>query len=462
MFRKYIGTKAFYKRLLKLMVPILIQNGITNFVNMLDNIMIGSVGTAEMNGVAVMNQIIMVFTLCIFGAVSGAGIFGAQYAGSGDDAGVRDTFRFKLMFCTVLTAAFITVFLVYGDNLVSLFLHEQNSGISAADVMLHAKTYLRVMVYGFLPAAIIQCYASTLRETGKTVLPMVAGLIAVGINLTLNYILIYGHFGAPALGVKGAAIATVISRYAELAIIAAVTFIKRAENRFIIGAFRSLRVPLPLVGGIFRRGLPLMFNETMWSAGIAFINQSYSRRGLDVVAAVNIMQTFSNVFSVAFLSVGAAIGIVLGQMLGAGKTAEARESAKKLIAFSVVISLSVAVIFSLCAPFIPMLYNTDENVRSLATSLMIICAFTMPLDSFANASYFTLRSGGQAFITILFDSGFVWAIAVPLSYFLSKYTSLPILPLYAICQSANFLKDVLGYVFVHRGTWAKKLVHGGE
>ena len=157
MFRKYIGTKAFYKRLLKLMVPILIQNGITNFVNMLDNIMIGSVGTAEMNGVAVMNQIIMVFTLCIFGAVSGAGIFGAQYAGSGDDGGVRDTFRFKLMFCTVLTAAFITVFLVYGDNLVSLFLHEQNSGISAADVMLHAKTYLRVMVYGFIPAAIIQC-----------------------------------------------------------------------------------------------------------------------------------------------------------------------------------------------------------------------------------------------------------------------------------------------------------------
>ncbi|MBO5421862.1 MAG: MATE family efflux transporter [Clostridia bacterium] len=458
MLKKFIGDKLFYKQVFTLMIPILIQNGITNFVNMLDNLMVGQVGQTEMIGVSVANQLIFVFNLCIFGAVSGAGIFGAQFVGSGDTKGLRDTFRFKVIFCTSLTAGVILLFFFGGDFLINLYLKGEGSADDVALSFRAGRDYLNVMLVGLIPASLVQCYSSTLRETGKTMPPMVAGLIAVGVNLVFNYILIFGHFGAPKLGVVGAAIATVFSRFVELAIVAIWTHKNKETNKFIIGAYISFRVPLDLVKKIAQKGLPLMLNETMWAAGLAFVNQCYSEEGLAVVAANNIVQTFFNVFAVAFQAVGVSIGIVLGQLLGAGKIKDVKESSVKLIAFSVFISLIVMVAFFVSAEFIPDLYKLDPDVRILATRLMQICALAIPFDAIANASYFTLRSGGQAIITIIFDSGFVWVTMAPLAFVLCTFTGLTIIPIFACCQAMNALKAALGLYFVKKEKWIKKIV----
>ena len=251
--RKYIGDRAFYKRVLALMIPIMVQNGITNFVSMLDNIMVGRLGTAQMSGVAVANQLVMVFNICIFGAVSGAGIFGAQFFGKGDNENVRNTFRFKLIFCTVLSVIGITILLLFGKSLSALYLKGEGSPETAAQTLKAATDYIKVIVIGFVPHAITQSYASTLRETDKAVTPMVAGLIAVCVNLTFNYLLIFGKFGFPYMGVKGAAIATVMSRFVEVAFLIITTYKKRAENPFIIGAFKTLAVPAALIFAIIKR-----------------------------------------------------------------------------------------------------------------------------------------------------------------------------------------------------------------
>lgn len=458
MFRKLIGTRAFYRHVLLLAVPIMIQNGITNFVNMLDNVMVGSLGTHEMTGVAVSNQLMFVFNLCIFGAVSGAGIFGAQFFGKGDVRGVRDTFRFKLIFCTLLALGGILLFLTAGSPLVSLYLQGEGTAESARASLGFGLEYLHIMLIGLIPYTLVQCYASTLRETGKTILPMAAGLVAVLVNLALNAMLIYGYLGAPALGVKGAAIATVVSRFVELFIIAFYTHSRSKENTFIIGAYRSLRVPMRLVRQIIWRGLPLMLNETLWSAGIATINQCYSMRGLDVVAANNINQTFFNVFSVAFMAVGVSIGIIVGQQLGAGDMKGARESSYKLIAFSVFVSTIFATAYAIFAIFIPQVYNVDDSVRSLATALMQISALTMPIDAFAHGSYFTLRSGGKTLVTFLFDSCFAWCVTASAAFLLVHFTALPIIPLYAICTGLNFFKCVVGFILVKKGVWLQNIV----
>lgn len=462
MFRKLIGTRAFYRHVLLLAVPIMIQNGITNFVNMLDNVMVGSLGTHEMTGVAVSNQLMFVFNLCIFGAVSGAGIFGAQFFGKKDVKGVRDTFRFKILFCTLLAVGGIVLLLTAGDALVSLYLQGEGSAQSVTASLSFALDYVRIMLIGLVPYTHVQCYASTLRETGKTLLPMVAGLVAVLVNLCLNAILIYGYLGAPALGVKGAAIATVISRFVELLIIALWTHLKSKENTFIVGAYRSLRVPMKLVRSIAWRGFPLMLNETLWSAGIATINQCYSMRGLDVVAAININQTFFNVFSVAFMAVGVSIGIIVGQQLGAGDMEGAKDSSRKLIAFSVFISTVFATAYAIFAIVIPQVYNVEPSVRTLATALMQISALTMPIDAFAHGSYFTLRSGGKTIITFLFDSCFAWCVTASAAFLLVHLTSLPIIPLYAICTGLNFFKCVVGFVLVKRGVWLQNIVQGSQ
>ena len=458
MFKKLIGSKQFYKNVLTLMIPIMIQNGITNFVNMLDNVMVGRIGTVEMNGVAVANQLIFVFNLCIFGAVSGAGIFSAQYHGSGDREGVRDTFRFKVVSCLLLTLLGIGVFLGFGNTLSGLYLRGEGDPAEAAAALAFSRQYMLVMLIGLIPYTIVQCYSSTLRETGKAKIPMYAGLLAVSVNLCLNYVLIFGHFGAPKLGVVGAAIATVTSRFVELAFIAGWTDKHKSENPFIIGAFASLRVPKKLTKEIILRGLPLMLNETMWAMGMAFLNQCYSSRSLNVVGANNISSTFWNVFSVAFMAVGAAIGIILGQVLGAGKKEEARDTSWKLIAFSVTVSVVVGVVYFFAAEFIPQFYNTTDEIRLLATRIMQITAICMPLDAFANACYFTLRSGGQVMITILFDSCFVWVINIPVVLVLTYLTAMPILPLYAISQCLPLLKCCLGFVFVKKGIWIKNIV----
>ena len=458
MLKHYIGDRAFYKRVMALALPIMIQNGITNFVNMLDNVMVGQVGTVEMNGVTVANQLIFVFNLCIFGAVSGAGIFGAQFAGNGDHKGIAHTLRFKLLFCTLLTVIGIGVFLLWGDGLVGLYLRGEGDPADAAASLDFARQYIRIMLVGLLPYTVVQCYASTLRETGQTVPPMVAGSVAVGVNLVLNSLLIFGLLGFPKLGVAGAAVATVISRFAELGMVVVWTHTHKERNRYAEGLYRSLTIPRHLVGQIFVKGMPLMVNEALWSLGMATLSQQYSLRGLNVVSANNICQTFFNVFSVAFMAVGVTVGILLGQQLGAGDREGARDASRKLIAFSVMVGVVVAVAYALCAGLIPRLYNTTDDVRGLSTGLMLICAAAMPIDAFAHASYFTLRSGGKAFITFLFDSGFMWVVSVPLAFVLVQFTDLHILWVYAACQGINLVKCILGGILIKQGSWIRTIV----
>ncbi len=455
---RLFGDKLFYKRILALMIPIMIQNGITNLVNMLDNIMVGQVGTVEMTGVAVSNQLLFVFNLCIFGAVSGAGIFGAQFFGKKDHEGVRYTFRFKMIFCLLLCLIGLAILGFGGKGLIGLYLSGDGSVADAAASLAHGYKYLLIMLIGLIPYTVVQCYASTLRETGHTVLPMVGGVVAVLINLALNYILIFGHLGAPKMGVAGAAVATVISRFAELLIVLIWVWIHKKEHPFVVGAYRSLYVPAALIRQIALKGLPLMANETLWAAGVAIVNQLYSVRGLDVVAANNISQTFWNVFSVAFLAVGGAIGIVLGQMLGAGEEDEARLTATRLLTFSFLLSIGVALCYALAAEFIPAAYNTTVEVRQLSTRLMQICALAMPLDACANACYFTLRSGGKTLITFLFDSVFVWVIQASVVMVLVYFTDMAILPLFFISQMLNIIKAITGIVLVNKGIWVKNIV----
>ena len=458
MLDKYIGNRAFYSKMLKLSVPIMIQNGITAFVNMLDNIMVGSLGSEEMTGVAVANQLIFIFNLGIFGILSGAGLFSAQFKGKSDHDGIRHTFRFKMIAGIGITAAIMAVFFFFGRPLCNLYMQGQEGGIDPVATLDFAYEYILIMLIGLIPYTVAQCYASTQRDMSLPMSSMVAGVVAVMVNLVLNWVLIFGHLGAPALGVAGAAIATVISRFAELAIVVLWTHTHKKVFPFIKGAYRSLYVPKRLVAQIIAKGLPLMLNETIWALGIAILGQCYSVRGLDVVAANNISQTFLNVFAVTFRSAGTAIGILMGQLLGGKQWDKAKNESSKMLTFSVGLSLITALAFALCSGIIPNLYETSDTVRHLATSLMLITACVQPLEAYVHAAYFILRSGGRTGVTILFDCGYVWGISIPVAAILSYATSLPILPLFAIVQSLTLLKCVAGGILVHKGIWIRNIV----
>lgn len=456
--KKFIGNKTFYKMVLAVAIPIMVQNGITNFVGLLDNIMVGQVGTEQMTGVAIVNQLMFVFNICIFGGISGAGIFGAQFYGNKNFEGLRNTFRFKILICTFITVAGILVFLAGGDSLISLYLHEGSDVGDIAMALQYGKRYLWIMLFGTVPFAAVQIYSSTLRETGETYLPMKAGIAAVFVNLVLNYLLIFGKFGVPRLGVEGAAYATVVSRFVEAFITVLWTHKHKERNAFIPGVYRTLRIPLRLTKQIIFRGTPLMLNEALWAGGMAVMMQCYSIRGLAVVAGMNISSTISNLFNVVFIALGSAISIIVGQLLGAGKMEEAKDTDRKLIFFSVMSCLFIGLCMAAVSPVFPKMYNTTDEVRHLSTWFILISALIMPLNAFTHATYFTLRSGGKTMITFLFDSVYVWVVSIPLAFCLTRFTGLHIIPLYLVCQSVEIVKCVIGFILVKKGVWLQNIV----
>lgn len=462
MLKKYFGDRKFYKMVLLLAIPIMIQNGITNFVNMLDNVMVGQLGTEAMSAVSIVNNLMFVFNLTVFGAISSAGIFTAQYHGFGDRNGIRNTFRFKLIIIAVTGVIGIVAFIAGGDMLINMFLHDSESAGDLALTLNYAKTYLAIMLIGLFPYAISQAYASTLRETEQTVVPMVASIAAVATNFVFNYIFIFGNFGAPALGIRGAAIATVISRFVELAILVIWTHRHTDRCEFIIGAFRSFRIPAELIRKIVAKGLPLMFNEIFWSTAVTFVTQAYSMRGLDVVAALNISNTLNNLFNIVYIALGNSIAIVIGNLLGAGKLEEAKDTDRKMITFSVLCSLGMAIVLAIVAPFIPLLYKTTDAVRELATYMMWVIAAIMPFCAFCHASYFTLRSGGKVFVTFLFDSVYMWLVVAPIAFCLSRFTSASIFLIYPICHGLEIPKVFFGALLLKKTHWVRQLVSKSE
>ena len=452
------GDKPFYRHVCMVVLPIIVQNTLSNVVGLLDNVMVGQVGTLPMSSVAIVNQLLMIFYLCIWGGLAGAGIFGAQYYGCGDMEGVRNTFRFKLLLSLLLAAGAITLFLAAGPRVIELYIAADTAPADAAATLEYAVSYLWVMLVGLVPFAITQAYAGTLRESGQTVLPMKASMIAMGVNFVFNCLLIFGLLGFPRLGVVGAAIATVLSRFVELAIVATGAHRSTGRYPFMRGVYSHFHIPMALVKRVFAKSLPLLVNEFLWSMSQATLLQCYSVRGIQVVAAMNISNTIAQIFNEVFLSLGNATSIIVGQELGADHKTEARRTAWRMLSLSVISCLVMGGLLALCSPLIPQIYNTEGSIRALASQFIRVVACCMPLFGFANCAYFTLRSGGKTFVTFLFDSCFTWVVSVPMAFFLTRYTALPIVSIFFVCSALDFIKCVLGFILIKKGIWVRNIV----
>ena len=453
--RRYIGDRAFYRHAMAVTLPIMLQNVVTNFVSLLDNIMVGQTGTASMSGVAVVGQLFFIFYLVIFGTVSGPGIYCAQYWGAADVRSFKAAFRYKLLSALLLCGVCAAVLLLRGPQLVGLYL--TGGDAERLEVLDYAMGYLRIMLWGMLPFTVSMVYSSTLRETGRTVPPMVASWVAVFVNLILNWILIFGKLGAPAMGVRGAAAATVVSRLCEMGINMIWSHVRGGELLFTQRMLEGFPAPAAFVGELAKKSVPLMLNETLWCLGMATLTQIYSTRGLAVVAALNIGNVLMDLFTSVAFSIGTTIGIVVGQELGAGETEKAVDTDRKMLALGVTISIGICLTLLSVSQLFPRFYNTTPAIRALASRLICVMALVLPFDSFAHGCYFTIRSGGKTAVTFLFDSGFSWVVIVPTAFLLARHTGLAIVPLYAICSFTVVLKALIGGFMVNRRYWVNTL-----
>lgn len=455
---KYFGDKNFYKMTLTIAIPIIIQNLLTNLVSMADNIMVGQLGTNQMSGVAIINQLFFVFNLLVFGGMSGAGLFSAQYFGQKNHNGVRDVFRMKILIGIAIIAISLSVMIFLHEPLINMFLHEGSSSGNIQETFNYAKNYLYIMVIGIAPFVISNCYNTTLKESGQTVVPMKAGVLAVVFDIVLNYIFIFGKLGFPAMGIVGAAIATVISRFVECGYLVIYTHRHSNDYPFIKHCYRTLKVPGSLVKKIIVTGTPLMLNEFLWAGGLTLQTQALSTKGLATVGGLNICNTIGNISNCIFVTMGTTIAIVVGQLLGAGKLKEAKVTATRMAAFSLLISFGMIIILGLLGPVFPHFYNTTDEIRELATKFIWAVAAATPFISLSNSEYFILRSGGKTIITFLFDSCFVCLVNVPVAICLTKFTAIHIVGIFFLVNMLECIKALIGFIMVKKDIWLNTIV----
>ena len=452
------NNNEIYKRALTLAVPLMIQNGITNAAGLIDSIMVGSLGTNAMTAVSIITQLFFVFSITVSGALAGPGIYTAQFYGKGDTVSLRDTFRIKHYIGLLCLIVGMSVFVFYGEPLIGRYLRGEGGDVNPAQTMKFAKEYLEIILWSMPAFVVTQIYDVTLRETSDSFKPMVSGLVSVGLDVLFNWILIYGKLGFPAYGVKGAAIATSVSRVVEMFVVVIWTHAKKYDHFYLYGAYRGFSVSWNLFVKIIKKTLPIFFNELIWAGSAAFLTQTYSIRGLNVVAALNISNTICNLLNVVFFALGNAVGILVGQTLGEGKKQEAKSESVKLMWFTGMVSAVLMFILLTIADCFPMLYDTTPQIRCLGGKFIAITALFFPVQGFLNAMYFTLRSGGRTFITFLFDSGYSCAVAIPMAVYLCNRTAMPILSIYTAVQAADIIKLMIGCILLKKDIWLKNLV----
>ena len=468
-FRRFIGDKAFYRSVMIILLPLVVQQGITSAVNLLDNLMVGSLGEESLSAVSVVNQILMVFNLTIFGGLSGVSIFGAQFAGKGDVDGMRQSFRTKLYFGVAVVVIGVGLLLGFGEDFIRLYLEGEVDAARADLALSEGLDYLHIMLWGLLPFTLVQAYAGSMREMGKTVATMAGSVIAILTNLVLNFLLIYETreltvfgwtftmWGAD-LGVRGAAIATVIARFVEMAFVLLYAHLHQHRYIFLKGAFRNGYVPLNLLGRIAVTGTPLMLNEVLWSLGMAFINQCYSSRGLTALTALNITSTAWNLFCIIMFAMGNAVSIMVGQCLGQGDKEGARSTDAKLLFITVVSHIFLGSLLCLCSGIIPTWFAVSDEARALASRTLLIAGAALPIHAVLHATYFTIRSGGKTFITFLFDSVYTWCVPAALAYCLSRLTDVDVVTIYFAVQFIDVVKLIIGLFMLRSDFWANNIV----
>ncbi len=450
---KLIGTKDFYKSVFRIAVPIMIQNVVTNSVSLVNNITVSNLGTESLAGVAIANTLISIYYLCIFGTISATGIFGAQYAGRKDYLGERFIFRLMIILAVIFSSVWMVFFIAAGKPLIAMFLHDNSDGTNLALTLSEAYRYIFVMSISFLPYSINSAYSEMLRENNRARIPMRASIIALITSLLLNLVLV------PIWGVIGAAVASVVSRFIECAMNVTWTHKYPEEVPFIYHAFDTMKVPVPLAKTVLIKGIPLIISETLWSVGETVITQSYSYHGVTAVAAINMAVTISSLVNTAFFSMGVAIGIILGNILGTGDMEKAKDTDNKLLTLSLFIGIAVGTVLLGLGVIVPQIYTSQpEEVKYLA-KLFIWCeAAGAPFRAYGNATYYTIRSGGNTVMTFLYDCGSIWFLSAATAYFLTHFTSLGVVTIYLSVKLVEGIKCLIGTYLVVKGKWLTNIV----
>ncbi|MBN7773075.1 MATE family efflux transporter [Clostridium aminobutyricum] len=446
-----IESKTLYKTLATVALPIALQSLIASSLNLVDAVMVGSLGEVELAAVGLSNQLFFVHWGVMFGFASGSSAFMAQFWGKGDLQSIRKVTGFAVTLCVGVSMFFFIPGMFFPEHILRLFTNIPQ----AVDL---GKDFIRIASVCFLTISITVPFTAALRVTHQTKIPLKISAIALSTNTFLNYLFIFGNWGAPALGVEGAAIATAISRLLELSLVLYVVFIRK--NILAGKAHEFIGWHKPLVFKVLITGIPVMINETMWSLGMATYNAAYGRMGVTEFAAIQASNTINTLFIYAIFSLGDALIILVGQRLGRGEMEYAFALAKRLLKIGVYIGIFSGGLLILSSHWILKLFNFTPLGLHYAMLIVGIYGIFMPLKVYNGLNIVgTFRCGGDTHFAMCVEVGAVWLIGVPMVFLGALVFHLPIYFVVLMAQSEELIKNVICVKRFCSRKWVKNLVH---
>jgi putative MATE family efflux protein len=446
--KRFFGDIAFYKKVAAIAIPIILQQLLIASVALVDNVMVGQLGEPSINGVTIVNQLNFVIMIVTFGVMGGAGIFTAQYFGAKQTEQLKMSFRYKINAALVVSTIGVFLFIVFGETMIGWFTREdltQSLGL----------TYLNIVTIGLFPFIMSLAISSTFRETGIAKPLLFISLFALILNAAINYVLIFGYLGFPKLGVAGAAIGTVIARYIEMTLLIVLMFIKKSPFKFKLQTLFS--IPRDMIQKINKKALPLTVNEIFWSIGQTVVIFAFALRGETELAAMNVANGVSQIVFVIFGGIATSVAVMVGNTLGENKLKEAEENAYKLIMTAFMLAVIVGLILLAIAPIVIDFYDIEPQTRIWALKATRYNSVLIWLYSVNVAMYFTLRSGGDVKSTIYADSGFSWAIMVPIALILGYFTSMDIALMFLIVKGTELPKVFFAWYLIKKKRWLQNL-----
>jgi putative MATE family efflux protein len=446
--KRFIGDRSFYREVIAISLPIILQQLITTLMGIADNIMVGQISSDVLASVTVANKYFMITQSVMFGITGGICIFISQYYGAEDHDKVQGLFLLNMLGALTVAGISTAILLAFPRQLLGIFLTSDHT-------IAYGLEYLGYVVFSYLPFAVSLACMTALRSIGYTKAPLMISIGAVFLNVGLNYALIFGKFGLPRMGVAGAALATLIARIVEMLLFAAVISSGREYFTFSTREFRVM--DKKLLRQIWSRALPLLGNEILWSTGTTSLFWAYSFVHEPFIAALAIVEMSSGVAFVIFGGLGVSISVMIGKRLGAGLFDEAKANAGRLIVFACGFSLLMTLGMFLLAPAIPHLFNTSEAIRLMATQLLRTQALFYIVITINVSCFLIFRAGGDTKSAMAIDSGFVWFFSLPLAVFLALVVKPPLPLFYLIIQSCELLKMVIAVRYLKRGRWVVNL-----
>lgn len=443
--KKFIGDKTFYITVLTVAIPLMLQQLIISSVNLIDNLMVGQLGDYAIGAVGTVNRVYIIILYGINGLVAACSIYIAQYFGAKNKGKMQESFLISLLISFLLVVCFTIVALVYPKEIVMYFTKDEQ-------ILTYGAQYLKIVIFSFLPNVFSLCIASAIRSIGKTKAPLIISIIAVIVNTILNYILIFGHFGFPSLGVKGAAVATVTARFLEL-----IMYVVVVNQEEFPRVFHFVKITKELLTKILLKAIPLFLNEIIWTFGIATLFKFYSTRGSWATSGYSIALTIADIFFILFSGMAIATTVLVSQKLGANHLEQAKENAYKLVGFGIFLALVFGIGMFASSYILPYIYNVTEETMSVAVSIVRIMGCFYWIYMATAQFYFILRAGGDMKSALLMDSGFMWLFNIPLIYMIAYYTNINIILMYVMSQMTDVIKLLYSYFLVKKEKWLVNL-----